>query len=153
PFRHYVIGRHDERAYYWPEYRNAFFRRGAIEFAPTVHSGVYLRSESRYALPADGEACIYHLSHPDVGSWIEKTNRYTSRPDRARGFSDEEIIPIRSFARRKLEEWLSRVEHDDDYLEVVAVLRGLYDIIDGLKRWETLNSVGQPPFNAIRSLL
>jgi len=31
---------------------------------------------------ADG-VCIHHLSHPDVGGWIEKTNRCTSRRDRA----------------------------------------------------------------------
>lgn len=48
-----------------------------------MHAGTVRRADrvARFAV-ADG-VCIYHLSHPDVSGWIEKTNRYTARPDRA----------------------------------------------------------------------
>jgi len=153
PIRHYVIGRHDERAYYWPDYRNAFFRRGSIAFAPTVRSGFRPMSASLCILPLDGEACIHHLSYRDVGTRIEKINRCTGHPHHERGFVDEEIASIGSFARGKLENWLSKVKTPDNYLEAVAILRGLYDIIDGLKRWETLNTTEGTSFaEAKRSL-
>ena len=46
PLRHYVLGEHDERAYYWPEHQIRLFRRGAVEFSATVHGGTRPRYES-----------------------------------------------------------------------------------------------------------
>ena len=37
--RHYILGTHDEAAYYWPEYQISLFRRGAVTFSATVHGG------------------------------------------------------------------------------------------------------------------
>ena len=37
PLRHYILGRHEERAYYWPELHPRLFRRGSISFRATVH--------------------------------------------------------------------------------------------------------------------
>src|ERR1700756_1818792 len=37
--RHYILGTHDEAAYYWPEHQLRLFRRGTVTFGSTVHVG------------------------------------------------------------------------------------------------------------------
>src|SRR5690348_2274486 len=83
PLRHYILGLHDERAYYWPEHHVRLFRRGAVTFSRTVHAGLVRHSERGATVAPEEGVCIHHLSHPDVSGWIEKANRYTSRPERA----------------------------------------------------------------------
>jgi glycosyltransferase involved in cell wall biosynthesis len=154
PIRHYVIGRHDERAYYWPDYRYAFFRRGAIEFTATVHGGVVPRSSNIRVIAPESSVCIHHLSHVDVNEWIEKTNRYTSRPDRVSTF--DPAAPLSGdFALERIKLWLGKQNHcADDYLTAVALLRAIYDIVDRLKRWESESGQnGREAFNRICATL
>jgi GT2 family glycosyltransferase/glycosyltransferase involved in cell wall biosynthesis len=134
--RHYILGIHDERAYYWPEFQPRLFRRGAVDFVPTVHGGYVFHSACRYDVPPDQGVCVHHLSHGDVSEWIEKTNRYTSMPDRLRvdRMSDDLI----EFAHERVDFW-SRQTRDatpGDYPNAVALLRATYDMIDRLKVWE-----------------
>lgn len=134
--RHYILGRHDEDAYYWPEHQVRLFLRGAVSFRPTVHGGTIHLSNRLYRVPPDGGACIRHLSHRDVSQWLEKTNRYTSRPDRLR--ADDGLPDLPAFARARLDHWLAATRARDvaGYPAAVAILRALYDIIDRLKLWE-----------------
>ena len=136
PLRHYILGVHDEAAYYWPEHHIRLFRRGAVSFSGTVHQGVHARSERLAYIPPETGVCIHHLSHPDVAGWIERTNRYTSRPDRAR--PAEAGDDLAGFAHARLHHWLSRTRDKTPggYPEAAAVLRAVYDIVDRLKCWE-----------------
>jgi glycosyltransferase involved in cell wall biosynthesis len=136
PLRHYILGVHDETAYYWPEHHVRFFRRGAVDFSNTVHGGVHQLTEKVMRIPPEANVCIHHLSHPDVASWIERTNRYTSRPDRTR--ADDTGRDLAGFAHARIDQWLAR-SYDttpNGYPEAVAVLRAVYDIVDRLKTWE-----------------
>jgi glycosyltransferase involved in cell wall biosynthesis len=136
PLRHYILGVHDERAYYWPEYHVRCFHRGAVAFSATVHAGIELLSDRVMRVdPADG-ACIHHLSHPDVAGWIERTNRYTSRPDRAR--VADPAADLAAFAHARIDHWLARTQggEPDGYPAAVALLRAIYDMVDQLKGWE-----------------
>ena len=134
--RHYILGIHDERAYYWPEFQPRLFRRGAVDFVPTVHGGYVFRSACRYDVPPDQGVCVHHLSHGDVSEWVEKTNRYTSMPDRLRvERTSDDLI---EFAHQRIDFW-SRQTGDatpGDYPNAVALLRATYDMIDRLKVWE-----------------
>jgi hypothetical protein len=136
PLRHYILGRHDERAYYWPEHHVRWFRRGTVSFAGTVHGGLRLESDNIHTEPADSAACIHHLSHRDVAQWIEKSNRYTSQPDRVR--TPHAGASIARFAHARIDHWLERTKPCEPgaYPEAVAVLRSVYDLIDRLKTWE-----------------
>ncbi|MGH7041070.1 MAG: glycosyltransferase [Acetobacteraceae bacterium] len=136
PRREYIIGCHDERCYYWPEWHPRLFRRDAVAFTGTVHGGTTLLSERVHRIPPETQACIHHLSHRSVGQWIEKTNRYTSRPDRVRAsFVGTDLA---AFAHAAIARWCaaSRPAAPDDGPSAVAVLRATYDIIDRLKTWE-----------------
>jgi glycosyltransferase involved in cell wall biosynthesis len=136
PKRHYILGLHDERAYYWPEHHVGLFRRGAVTFSGTVHAGVVRHSSQVIALSPDDGVCIHHFSHSDVTGWIEKANRYTSCRNRAGvevgpdGFAD--------FAHQRIDHWMARTEDADPggYPAAAALLRAVYDMIDALKNWE-----------------
>ncbi len=137
PYRHYILGVHDERAYYWPETRHCLFRRGAIEFIPTVHGGVALQSDRIASIPVESGVCIHHLSYHDVASWIERTNRYTGRPDRVEAAGDKGNLI--QFAHDQIDYWMQRTAtpSGNDYPAAVALLRAVYDMVDRLKAWET----------------
>jgi Glycosyl transferase family 2 len=136
PLRHYILGRHDERAYYWPEHHVRLFRRGAVTFCRTVHAGIVRHSENVARFAASDGVCIHHLSHPDVSGWIAKTNRYTSRPDRVgitagpKGFA--------AFAHERIDYWMARTLDDapGGYPAATALLRAVYDMVDAVKAWE-----------------
>jgi glycosyltransferase involved in cell wall biosynthesis len=150
PLRHYVLGVHDERAYYWPERHIRLFRRGAVTFGTTVHAGIQTHSSNVIEVPSDGGVCIHHLSHPDVAGWIERTNRYTSRPDRARVEThDDDLI---GFAHRRIDHWVQRSRDvaGDSYPAAAALLRATYDIADRLKVWEEARGLdGSASFQAL----
>jgi glycosyltransferase involved in cell wall biosynthesis len=136
PQRHYIMGRHDERAHYWPDVQLRCFRRGSVAFTDTVHGGIQPRSDRVYRIPPETGACIHHLSHRDVAQFIEKTNRYTSQPDRLH--TEDTGSSIADFARAHIDYWLARSDlgGPDDYPAAVAVLRAVYDLIDRVKIWE-----------------
>jgi hypothetical protein len=137
PYRHYILGEHDERAYYWPETRQCLFRRGAIEFIPTVHGGVAPQSDRIVDIPVESGVCIHHLSYQDVASWIERTNRYTSRPDRVQADGTSDCLI--KFSHDRIDHWMRRTAASDrnDYPVAVALLRAIYDMVDRLKSWES----------------
>jgi glycosyltransferase involved in cell wall biosynthesis len=137
PLRHHILGRFDERAYYWPEHHTRFFRKGAVEFGPTVHGGMNLRSDRIEQIAAGSPIHIEHLSHPDTAQWIERTNRYTSRTDRV-GVAAENASLI-DFAHGRIDHWQEQSRDSDrnDYPAAVALLRAIYDMVDRLKAWET----------------
>jgi glycosyltransferase involved in cell wall biosynthesis len=136
PLRHYIMGVHDERAYYWPEFHTRAFRRGSVTFSGTVHGGINVLSNRVHTVPADSGACIHHLSHRDVAEFIEKTNRYTSQPDRMA--SEWTRNGMARFAHERIDHWLARTDpcEPNAYPVAVAVLRAVYDLVDRLKCWE-----------------
>jgi len=136
PQRHYILGVHDERAYYWPEYQPRFFNRDKISFTQTVHGGAQFEEKDAFVVPFEDGACIHHLSHTDVAQWIEKTNRYTSNPDRVRvAHAGDDLA---AFAHGQIDLHLSATKSGEasGYPVAVAILRAVYNIIDRLKTWE-----------------
>jgi len=136
PRRHWILGAFDADAYYWPEHQIRFFRKGAVTFGPVVHGGLTVHTDRIEQVPADSPMCIEHLSHADAAQWIERTNRYTSRPRRVTAAGEgSDLI---DFAHRRIDHWLgdSRRSDRNDYAAVVALLRAVYDIVDRVKVWE-----------------
>jgi glycosyltransferase involved in cell wall biosynthesis len=154
PYRHYILGVHDERAYYWPEIRHCLFRRGAIEFTPTVHGGTLLKSDRIANIPVESGVCIHHLSHPNVASFIERTNRYTESRERARVTGGEGNLA--RFAHERIDYWMERSDDPsaNGYPAAVAVLRAVYDVVDRLKTWEDARGLdGAALFRAAQAVL
>ena len=150
PQRHYIMGQHDERAYYWPEFQPRFFSKKAITFLETVHGGMNYDEAAAYVVPYEDGTCIHHLSHKNVEQWIEKANRYTSRPDRVRvPHAGDDVV---AFSHENINRYVSVTKSSEPggYPRAVAVLRALYDILDRLKTWEEEEGVdGDAAFQAI----
>lgn len=149
PQRHYILGQHDERAYYWPEHQMRFFRRDAVAFRPTVHDGVRYDDADAFRIPPESGACLHHLSHKNVAQWIDKANRYTSNPDRAR--PEHVGNDLRAFAHDRIDRYQPEsTESASGYPAAVGLLRGTYDLIDRLKTWEHEEGVdGEAAFQRV----
>ncbi len=154
PLRHYILGVHDERAYYWPEHHVRCFRRGAVAFGETVHAGLQICSGRVLRIGTETGVCIHHLSHQDASQWIEKANRYTSRPDRARvAHSSQDLT---AFAHERIDHWIAQTRDvaPGEYPSVVALLRAVYDMIDRVKTWEEETGLdGAARFRAVCAAL
>jgi len=136
PRRDYILGRHSESAHYWPEHHVRFFRRGTVEFAPTVHAGINVLSRNIMNIPASSAYFIHHLSHANASVWIEKTNRYTSQPDRHHDIR-QATISLMEYADSRFVYWKSRLKSSaGPYDEAVLLLRLVYDLVDATKVWE-----------------
>jgi glycosyltransferase involved in cell wall biosynthesis len=136
PLRHWILGTFDPDAYYWPEYHVRFFRRGALAFRPVVHGGIEILTDRVEQIPEESPIFIEHLSHADAEQWIERTNRYTSRPRRVS--IEPEIADMIDFAHNRIDHWqaLSHHSNRNDYPAAVALLRAIYDMVDRVKAWE-----------------
>ena len=134
--RHYILGRHDPRAYYWPEHHVRLFRRGAVTFSPTVHAGITRHSARQMRFPSETAVTIHHLSNTSVAGWIEKTNRYTASADRAGIGAGPDGLA--AFAHQRIDHWFSQTRDPapNGYPAAAALLRAVYDIVDALKSWE-----------------
>jgi len=136
PRRHYILGRFDPNAYYWPEHLVRCFRRGTVAFNGTVHGGVTVQTDRVERIAADSSAYIEHLSHEDTAQWIERTNRYTNERQRVRTDAGERALI--DFAHERIDHWVARSHrtNKDDYPAAVALLRAIYDMVDRVKAWE-----------------
>ena len=141
PIRHYILGTHDEAAYYWPDPKPRMFRRDVVSFRSTVHNEWDYRVEDCAFLSADDGVCIHHLTHKDVATWIEKTNKYTSQNNRHRMFEDD--ADLIAFAHRQIDQHFAQAKTQDraGYVAAVSLLRSLYDIVDRVKGWEELRGL------------
>jgi len=149
PKREYIIGLHDEDAYYWPSYNIRAFRRGAAQFVRTLHKEVEpLGAAKTYDIPPRSGVCIHNFSHRDTHQWIEKTNRYTDERDRVSFFETD--ASLEQFAHERIDFWLAQSKTRSDYVVSAALLRAVYDIIDRIKLWEASQGIdGNAEFAAV----
>lgn len=136
PRRDYYLGRYDKRRRDWPDHKDRFFRRGALEFQTPIHSSGYRKSSKVLTIAADSPICIYHLTSASVSDWIERTNRDTSQTMRDSWYADARPLSA-DFVKHQLDYWIGdRQIGENDFPTAYALMRVVYDIVDRLKRWE-----------------
>lgn len=135
PRKDYVIGRHSSLAFYWPSWQIRCFHKSVLSFSGTVHDGFLTRGKVVY-LPVETGSRIEHLSHADISTWIEKTNRYTSQRDRRLFSKGSERLG--DLAHEAIERWspTSKDLSGRSYESAVGLLMAVYEIVDALKEWE-----------------
>ena len=149
PKREYIMGLHNEDAYYWPSFNIRAFRRGAAQFVRTLHKEVEpLGAAQMYDIPPRSGVCIHNFSHRDTHQWIEKTNRYTDERDRVSFFKTD--TSLEKFAHERIDFWLAQSKTRSDYVVSAALLRAVYDIVDRVKLWEASEGIdGNAEFAAV----
>ena len=141
PQRHFICGIHSEDAYYWPEWQIRMYKKGAIKFSQNVHDGYKLTTDRIFEVSPTEGACLFHFSHANIYTWIEKLNRYTSQPKRKRMLDPASGNDLLKYSHRALDRWCEKrqLKAVDSYEVMVAILRSVYDIVDRLKTWEEEN--------------
>jgi hypothetical protein len=154
PRLNFILGRYDPRAWYGGDVALRLLRRDRVEFTPRVHDGMVIRTDQVFDVPLETGAHLLHFSHADSATWIEKTNRYTSQDERLR-FRPAEAGLLHA-AREALDRYAaaSDLRTPDPYVEAVAVLRAVYDMVDEVKHWEAgLGETGAERFQAAMQAL
>ena len=136
PLRHYILGCHDERAYYWPEHHVRLFRRGAVSSpAPFMPACATRRTASMTVRREPTASASIILSHQTPR--LDRENQPLHRPTRPgrpacrpRGFRR-----LRARTHRPLD-GAHRRPHRRGYPAAVALLRAVYDMVDAVKSWE-----------------
>ena len=143
PCRHYILGRHEEQAYYWPNRGVRAFKRGSMIFRSKVHDGQTKAADAKIAYPNPKSGiCFHNLSHADAKTWVDKANRYTSLDDRVSTVSLDTTNLLEE-ARRSFDLWVGKcASQASEYEQAVIVLRAAYDMIDLVKLWEQRQPLG-----------
>jgi glycosyltransferase involved in cell wall biosynthesis len=85
-----------------------FFRRGAVEFLPVLHTDPRPRPEARVAtLATDDDLALVHLNYLDVDDVLARMNRYSS-VEAAQAFSAGSRASRVAALRDATREWLTR---------------------------------------------
>ena len=142
PRNEYILSRHSKSAYYYPNTQIRMYKKGAIKFSPLVHNGFQLLINSIHEIELSSGVCIDHFSHYDVSEWISKANKYTSIKKRARFYEFKNNATFLEYIQGLISRWLSKNNDGETYENIVATLRGVYDVIDYCKDWE-LNNISE----------
>jgi glycosyltransferase involved in cell wall biosynthesis len=137
PLRHYILGRHDEGAYYWPERQIRAFRKPCVEFGGTVHAGVRVVSGEVESIGLDTGICVHNVSYRNTHDWVEKTNRYTSCADRAMTPHLPPDQGLRAYLKARTDHWFGPEQDRSLYVDAISALRVVYDIVDIVKSLES----------------
>jgi len=146
PIFHYFLGRWDHRVND-QEWRPVLHRRGELNHAQRLHTDAEIPGQKAMFV-CDGSAWIHHLAHPDVTSWVEKTNRYTTISQDQNPNRKFQYPTLESFVRESVVYRFNERAIVDMYGEAVATLRVIYDLIEGLKCWERGQPDGHAAFDA-----
>lgn len=133
PVRHYILGRHDEHAYYWPERQIRAFQRDKVSFGSKVNFGIRFETDAIVQVGLDTGVCCHNLSYKSTFEWIDKANRYTFVPNRAAEFKFNIDSKLDDYAVARVGFWSGKKTASTPYTDAVSVLRALYDIVYAAK--------------------
>jgi glycosyltransferase involved in cell wall biosynthesis len=135
PHKNFLLGEWVRHSGWWPDYHWRFFRQGAMRFSDRIHGPVELLGRT-LTLPAEEALAIVHLHHADIGTLIDRINRYTTveasnQPD----FSAFHLwlAPLRQFFSRYVRHGGYRAGYRGLFL---SLLMAFYELSAGMKRWE-----------------
>ncbi len=138
PRRNFMFGQEVQHTGWWPDYQLRLFKKGSVQWQSGIHSQPQITGEAQKLDPSK-ERCIIHHNYPDVSSFVERMNRYTSitaqqhslaKPVTAQtlmsAFSDDFL--------RRLFEWEGI---KDGGLGVgLSLMQATYQLLIQMKLWE-----------------
>ncbi|TPV55135.1 glycosyltransferase [Aestuariibacter sp. GS-14] len=143
PFKNFILGTFSETAYYWPTKHSRVFKKDKLIFGDKVHGGLEYHSKNILKAAFDSDVFVYHLSHADTKTWVEKTNRYTEQIERSHSYQTN--MDLLKYASDRFMFWTSKLQDDSKkYDEAVVLLRYVYDIVDAVKLFETEELKNKP---------
>ena len=122
----------------WPDLQYRFFRRGAVELAPEIHSNYKLRSDRIHRLPPSPRLALHHFHYPGASRFLSKLDHYTDLEldkddDAEPGAGAFLWTPLRVFVSRYLKHGALRYGWRGLWL---SVFWSFYFFVRAVKRWE-----------------
>lgn len=123
----------------WPDLQHRFFRRGAVELAPEIHSNYKLRSDRIHRLPSQRELALHHFHYRGASAFLRKLDHYTDlevskRSGRSPAMADFVYKPLTVFVSRFLKHGGWRHGWRGLWL---AVFWSFYFFVRAVKSWES----------------
>lgn len=108
PFYTYILGIDSKRSPWHTEMKSYVFRKKALKLNTNgVHDAIQFLSTRTYVLKMPEKFCIYHLTHVDVNTMMERHTRYLRAE--ARYFNEENLkTPLKKIIREFLKIILKR---------------------------------------------
>jgi glycosyltransferase involved in cell wall biosynthesis len=72
-----MFGQKVKTANWWPDYQLRFFKQGAVEFSPKIHSEPTIKGKADYLAPQEKLALIHH-NYDSMEEYIDRLNHYTT---------------------------------------------------------------------------
>lgn len=139
PRKNIIFGKWLRHSRWWPDHIIRFFKKGSVNFLPTVH-GVPLTKGLGKDLPEGEEYAIIHHNYQTVSQFLERLNRYTGEQvkelaGKGYRFKWQDLIA------KPTAEFLSRFFAGSGYKDgihglALAFLQAFSEIVLYLKLWE-----------------
>lgn len=142
PRKNIVFGKWLRYSRWWPDYNIRFFKRGAVEWMPEIHS-VPLTHGKGADIEAKEELAITHFNYQSIEEFVARLNRYSSIQAKEQKRSGKKTN-WRNFLRKPVSEFLSRYFVGKGYKDgvhglAVSLLQAFSELVVELKLWELSN--------------
>lgn len=139
PRKNIIFGKWIKHSRWWPDYNIRFFRKGHVSWNEVIHA-VPMTSGRGADIPAKEVFAIVHDNYPDLETYLEKMNRYTTIGSKflirdGYGFDWKDLI------KKPTAEFLGRYFKGEGYRDgihglALAGLQAFSEFVLYLKVWQ-----------------
>ena len=140
-----VFGGWLHSAGWWPDYQLRFFKKGTVGWPEKIHATPKIDGTIDYLTDSE-DLAIEHFNYPDVASFLERLNRYTTHEvsDRQKKDVSQETL-VNAWSN----EFFSRVfvhKGIDGGVRGLGIswLQAMYELVVQLKMWEQQQNTEHP---------
>jgi len=141
PRKNLIFGKWLEHTGWWPDYNIRLFKKGKVIWNEIIHS-VPLTIGEGIDLPAEEQLAIIHNNYPDLNSYLERMNRYTSIQLKLLQQDGKYHFVWRDLILRPSKEFVSRYFMNEGYKDgahglALSLLQAFSELILYLKAWQS----------------
>lgn len=139
PRKNIIFGRWIRHTQWWPDYAPRFFKKESVTYTKQVHAFEKKHSAAK-KIEAAEELAIIHYNYKNMGTFMEKMNRYTSIE--ARCLAENKVVfTISAIVSKPTKEFIWRYIIGKGFLDgwrgfVLSVLMAYYWFVVYKKLWQ-----------------
>lgn len=135
-----IFGKWIEHSGWWPDYNIRLFKKGKVTWNETIHSVPLTTGEGK-DLPAEEQLAIIHNNYPDLDSYLERMNRYSSIQAKFLQQEGKYHFVWRDLVIRPAKEFMGRYFTGEGYKDgahglALSLLQAFSELILYLKVWQ-----------------
>lgn len=147
PRKNLMCGKWMQHTGWWPDYQPRLFRKGQVSWSELIHQPPSMQGKV-LKLPANEKYALVHHHYPNIHSYLERLNRYTSiqAQNTLEGFSEPVTaeLAISTFFNEFFRRFFVFTGYKDDLVGVaLSFLQACYELTVQIKKWERVASSNQ----------